>query len=262
MSTPLLAQVLENYPVNGIDVSLWQDGEQGNSGPRQPFIYWPDVAPEMDFAILKAFEQKKDPEFDYNWAECKRLGLPAMAYCFFRWDMDPAQQVSQFLEATQESTLQRWLDCELHPQLPPPDPGLFTSVLGKWVEIYKQKTGMAVGIYTRKTFIDAYVLPNRWIAECPLWVAHWKVLDPWVPRDWVKAGKTWTMWQYDVSEKNQVNGIFNKSDLDVFHGTREEFETWMGVEKPPEPPGPGGMTLEERVEDLEQRVDKLEDMVW
>ena len=59
----------------GIDVSRWQG-----------VIQWDMVKGEIDFAILQAgygrLATQKDAQFERNYAECKRLGIPIGAYWF------------------------------------------------------------------------------------------------------------------------------------------------------------------------------------
>ena len=61
--------------LTGIDVSVYQ-GQ----------IDWEKVAGQIGFAILRAgygmFDFQKDPMFERNYAECKRLGIPVGVYFY------------------------------------------------------------------------------------------------------------------------------------------------------------------------------------
>ncbi len=62
---------------NGIDVSEWQG-----------VIDWEDVkaSGKVDFVILRAgygkYASQKDKQFERNYSECKRLGIPVGAYWY------------------------------------------------------------------------------------------------------------------------------------------------------------------------------------
>ena len=62
--------------LNGIDVSHYQ-GE----------IDWEKVKPQIDFAILRIgfgddIKSQEDKQFERNYAECVRLGIPFAVYFF------------------------------------------------------------------------------------------------------------------------------------------------------------------------------------
>lgn len=81
-SSPALA-------AHGIDVSK-----------HQGTINWDAVAadPSVQFAILRAgygrYESQKDPTFERNYAECKRLGIPVGAY-WYSYATTPADAATE-----------------------------------------------------------------------------------------------------------------------------------------------------------------------
>ncbi len=87
--TPVLLVRSSAALAHGIDVSK-----------HQGTINWDAVAadPSVQFAILRAgygrYESQKDPTFERNYAECKRLGIPTGAY-WYSYAVNPADAATE-----------------------------------------------------------------------------------------------------------------------------------------------------------------------
>lgn len=71
-------------------------------------------------------------------------------------------------------------------------------------------------VYTSPGFWDEYLLSDydAYFAQRSLWVAHWgDMAAPLLPRPWRNAGKSWTVWQWQVDE-NGVPGYSKRIDVD------------------------------------------------
>ena len=86
---PVLLVRSSSALAHGIDVSK-----------HQGTINWDAVAadPSVQFAILRAgygrYESQKDPTFERNYAECKRLGIPVGAY-WYSYAVNPADAATE-----------------------------------------------------------------------------------------------------------------------------------------------------------------------
>ena len=83
-----------------------------------------------------------------------------------------------------------------------------------------------MGIYASPNFWDHSVSWKKdddhdkgKLADCPLWVAHWKVKEPSLPEMWSRSGKSWAVWQY--TSEGSVDGI--KGNVDMDYATRNFF---------------------------------------
>lgn len=78
-----------------------------------------------------------------------------------------------------------------------------------------------VVIYTSPGFVS-HQLGNpaaSWAEKYKLWVAHWGVKTPAVPRGW--ANKGWWLWQF--TSDGSVAGYHGRLDLNLFPGTFREL---------------------------------------
>lgn len=190
------------YVPVGADVSNYQGS-----------IDWDTVSNYLDFAIVKATEGTGfyDPWFDRNWSEMSRVGVIRGAYHFARPNLDPIAQADYFLNAVQPQSgdIQVCLDLEVTGGLNPP-------ALWSWVQAFvgevQNWTGRSPCIYTSPSFWTSQVGNPTDNLDCPLWIAHWGVTRPTVPRAW----STWTFWQWTSS--GSVPGIAGRVDQDRFNG--------------------------------------------
>jgi GH25 family lysozyme M1 (1,4-beta-N-acetylmuramidase) len=190
------------YVPVGMDVSHYQGA-----------IDWDTVSAYMNFAIVKATEGTgyQDPYFNWNWSEMARVGVIRGAYHFARPNLDPFDQADFFLNVVQPQSgdIQVCLDLEVTGGLRPAD-------LWAWVQNFVAEiqywTGLSPCIYTSPSFWINQVGNPLDNLDCPLWIAHWGVSRPTVPRAW----STWTFWQY--TSTGSVPGVAGSVDRDNFNG--------------------------------------------
>ena len=79
----------ELFPIIGADLSAHNGAPDFDS-----------LATVLDFVYLKASEGNRfrDKEFERNYTETRRTGLPAGAYHFFRFDRDGRSQADNFID--------------------------------------------------------------------------------------------------------------------------------------------------------------------
>ena len=105
------------------------------------------------------------------------------------------------------------LDVELFDNI---DPALVTSRLQALVYQLQGYQGYTYpGIYTSVGLWNPHVLPWSGWKNCPLWVAHWNVTKPTLPRDWTD----YLIWQYKLYDGKTWGVSSAKVDLDQWHET-------------------------------------------
>jgi lysozyme len=204
----------------GIDVSHYQ-----------PKINWEKVALTADFAFVKATEStgQTDKSFAGHWRDAKAAGLLRGAYHFFHGNQDGKTQAAHFLSVM--GTLE---DTDLPPvlDLEHAKKGEKASTLSKEVSAWIQDVEAAT---KRKPLI--YVSPGFWnehmaartdsfpYGNYPLWIAHYGVRKPSLPRD--NTWNDWTFWQFSGSGTHA--GVNGTVDLDKFNGTVLGLWLFLGM---------------------------------
>ena len=135
--------------MNGIDVSKWQGSK----------IDWAKVkAAGIDYAILRAgygsYISQKDPTFERDYAECKRLGIPVGVYWYvYAKTLDGIkQEVKTLLEAIKGKQFEYpiYLDIENEAQA-----SMTKAALTQMIETgctALEQAGYFAGVYTYTSF--------------------------------------------------------------------------------------------------------------
>jgi GH25 family lysozyme M1 (1,4-beta-N-acetylmuramidase) len=210
-----------------------------------------------DWALLKANVSAilikssqgviEDPTFRIKFAGAQSVGLRAGIWHFYQPDMDANQQIIAFLKIFSSlipSQKPGWigLDCEestwvddqgIKHTIVPPSIATYSAGLAQWLVAIEAATGITPTVYTRASWWDVWVTPGQW-SKYPVWVAHYGVIKPTLPRDWVAAGK-WQIWQWGES---QTPGIQTPVDSDWFDGTEEDLDVLFGIGAAPITPAP------------------------
>lgn len=88
---------------------------------------------------------------------------------------------------------------------------------------YKYIMGHMPIIYTTPSFWESISASlsqtdvDNFISPCPLWIAHWGVTKPTIPKPWTD----WSFWQY--TDKGSVPGITNACDLNSCNLTKTQL---------------------------------------
>lgn len=206
--------------IYGCDVSFYQDREDT---PKQ-INFQQMKAAGASFVYVRAGQFTwKDPDFDYNWLESRRAGLPRGAYFLqdYRRPIEP--QIDKMLEVLKPDPgdLQPWLDFERV--------AMWDSVPVRSRDLPKMKLmmeamdslgrGKAV-LYSNPDTIINFLSPiPDWLLERELCIAHYGVksprLGPW---------KEWLYWQYTKSGDGYKHGAESREiDLVYSEKTIEEL---------------------------------------
>ncbi len=194
---------LERYPVRGIDISA-HNGEIDFKQVKEAGIA---------FAYVKATEGTNfiDRRYMANVRGLRRVGIPAGAYHFFRFDTDPTLQALNFLAALQGRRF----------ELPPavdveewgnPD-GHETARIVERLKVFMsllETRGYSPLIYTNRTGFSRFLATRPGLDRYPLWICSFT--DPPLPSD---PDRPWVIWQY--SHRGSVPGIPSDVDLDLLN---------------------------------------------
>lgn len=184
---------------NGIDVSK-HNGR----------IDWAIVknSGKIEFAILRAglgrVVSQKDKQFDRNYSECKRLGIPVGAY-WYSYAMSPSeatQEAKAFLEVIKGKEFEYpiYFDIEEDKQFKLGKKAV-SDMITAFCETLED-SGYFVGVYTSRSSFQTYV-DNTCKTAYTSWVAEWgNKLNYADPAD---------MWQ--KSDKGSIPGIQSSVDL-------------------------------------------------
>lgn len=212
---PLNATADDKYPVRGVDVSHYQ-GE----------IDWSVLAGEdIDFAFLKATEGSSyvDETYEYNCTEAKKAGLCVGAYHFFSFDSSAKTQAENFISTVEpfEGMLPPVVDFEFYgdKEKNPPDREKVCQSLCELLDMLEEHYGMKPVIYATEISYDLYLSGDY--GEYDIWIRNV------ITRPKMSDGREWTFWQY--TNRGLLDGYSGEErfiDINVFSGTKEEFESY------------------------------------
>ncbi len=208
----------ENFAVHGIDVSHYSCNINWEAVKNMD-----DGENKVDFVFMRATRgaKAKDEKFDDFWYKARQYGLARGAYHFFNFTESPEMQARFYLQSVTmlPGDLPPVLDIEDDKETPKE---LLTSdfVLKRiiiWLKIVEQTTRKVPIIYCNQSYYARYIrgrFPNN-----PIWIASYAGQSPQL------GDKPWLFWQY--SNTGRCAGISEKIDLNVFNGTKNDFEKFI-----------------------------------
>ncbi len=206
------------YPVVGVDVSNHQ-GE----------IDWNALALSgVSFAYIKATEggMFKDKSFARNWREAERVGVKRGAYHFFTLCKSAIEQAQNFIETVPKEphALPPVVDAEhMGPCTATLTPSDHVAMLEQFLDTVEKHYGRRPIIYTTWEFDGT--MPENALPRERFW-ARSLVVPPPFRRD------QWLIWQYH--NRGRRPGVKGDLDLNVFRGTRAEFDRFAAGAAAPE----------------------------
>ncbi|MDE7413854.1 MAG: hypothetical protein K2N05_08740 [Muribaculaceae bacterium] len=202
----------ERYPIRGIDIS------------RHNYMMNLDAAAGdgIEFVFIKASEGKdhRDENFQINYDKAGHAGLKRGAYHFFRFDKDGTDQAQNFMRVVGDKKLELGVAIDIeetgNAKGVPRD-----SILIRLQDMvdYLNLKGYRVMFYTNRDGYEDFLMNNY--AGMPLWICHFSS----TPFD-----ADWTFWQFDHHGK--VEGIPGEVDMNVFIGSRKDWETYLNAMDP------------------------------
>ena len=212
---------LEKYPIRGVDVSNYQG-----------VIDWSVIAKQdIHFAFIKATEGSSfvDPYFHENYENAAKTGIRVGAYHFFSFDSGGDTQAENFIREVSkiDNMLPPVIDIEFYDdkRSNPPDRETVTEQLNVFIKKIQEAYGVNPIIYAVYETYDLYIKDD--FKDCDIWIRD--VFR--FPK--LSDNRNWTFWQYTNRAKlNGYNGVEKHIDLNVFNGTKEQFNNYG---KPQEP---------------------------
>ena len=195
--------------------------------PQGPDYDWRQWRGKISFGMCKATEGLTitDPYFVNNWNAMWELSstMPRFAYHFFHASDDPVRQAERFVAAVKPHGLLPGDNLVMDLEATRSDgsnDGVSASVVAERARTFLHTAnGLApnhrVLVYTNPGFADTGACAglDLWY----LWVAHYGVSSPAVPKPW----SHWTFWQYTDSPV----------DTDHFNGTEAQLLSFTRMPK-------------------------------
>ncbi len=208
----------------GPDVSFYQDEPSTPQG-----IDFVKMRQAADFVIIRAGQNLwVDSDFQTNWKEAKKAGLPRGSYWFYDSRADPKRQAELWAEQLAGDLGELPLFADFEETYNGPYKGW-----RKWydfLERLKQLVGdKEIAIYTAYYYWRDNA-PNatteaaslEYFHQYPLWIANYGVAKPSVPKPW--GENEWTFWQFTETGDGKLYGVESKGiDLNYFNGDRAAF---------------------------------------
>ena len=212
----------------GIDVSHYQ----GN-------INWEKVKPQIDFAILRMglgddITSQDDKQFERNYAECVRLGIPFAVY-FFSYAVNKAKVAKEIAHIKRLLNGKKinapvYIDVENTKGL---DWRKISNaeLLGIMQEFNAQLAalGCKMGIYSSRSAFWNEKMTDKWYDNISKWVAEYgdKVNN---------FNRTYDIWQH--TSKGRIDGISGNVDMNVMYNSIFTAEQPKPAPKPTPAPKP------------------------
>ena len=164
----------------------------------------------------------QDVRFAQNWANAQAAGVRVGAYHFFSYDSPGETQADNFISAVPvtQGALPPVVDIEFYGDnlKNPPDKDHVKAVLDPLLERLEEHYGVKPILYVTYRSYDLYLKDGY--EEYLFWFSSPVVAPFWRP---------WTFWQYSHSAQLEgYSGGEERIDLNVFKGSREEFQALFG----------------------------------
>lgn len=210
------ARARKDYTVRGVDVSSYQGD-----------IDWKEIEKNgIDFAFIKASEGStyRDKTFSKNIKNIKKTDIAAGAYHFMSFESTGERQAQNFIAmlGNAEFELPPVIDLELYGDYisKPPSVSEVRGILDALVKGIYDEYGVYPIIYTNRRAYSLYV--SGAYQECDIWMCD-LIKKPTLP-----DGRVWKFWQYSHTGKmSGYDGEEEYIDLNLFNGSREEFEKYI-----------------------------------
>jgi len=214
----------------GLDISTWQDS------PAIPGHINFDKArlAGASFVFIKASQGVwSDPDFEMNWSAAKAAGLLRGAYHYMDWSKPPLQQAQYFAGLLALDPGELPPVCDYECRTGAPSSGAARLVLRAFLEETKRLTGKTPMIYTSPGYWCEYGSADGYWAQYPLWIAHYGVAVPLIPRPWTCC----TFWQSTAKGNGYLYGVESRDvDLDEFSGDEAALRAFAGLSDQPDLP--------------------------
>lgn len=199
------------YPVMGIDISAHNDIQDLKAAKSDGVEFvWMKASEGVDF---------RDRKFAENYRMAGEAGLSRGAYHFFRFNRDGVEQAVNLMETIGNSILEMGIAIDLESS-GNPEGIRHEDVTDKLISMidYLKLRGYGVTVYCNKS--DFYNYLSESFPGSALWICSFSS-DP--------IAAEWRFWQF--SHSGNVAGINGKVDLNVFGGSRDEWDAFLSSQQ-------------------------------
>lgn len=203
----------------------WSDLRITALGPNSPKVDG-EVSYPVEFVFIKCSEGKDILSKYYNadLDSCLSHGIRVAPYHFFSSKSNAKDQAAHYIAHARinEGTMRPMLDVEPESKQLKEMGGIEGCIAGMttFVDEVEKATGRKCVLYLNQNFVKRYYhLFTETLRQCDIWIAKYHEKHPYTPH---------CIWQFSC--KGRVNGIYGDVDLDVFNGSREDFERWCDEE--------------------------------
>ncbi|MGM9695159.1 MAG: GH25 family lysozyme [Alloprevotella sp.] len=182
-----------------------------------------NVSYPVSFVYIKTTEGTsiKSNYYLSDLEAARKRGIAAGAYHFFSIKTGGREQAQWFLRhaALSRTVLPPVLDVEPTPKQIAAMGGrdkLFREMLA-WIDVVEKTSGKKPILYLNQRFINEQLphAPQR-LRDCEVWVARYSEFKPYV-----------RLLHWQLTPNGQVRGIHGSVDINVFNGTRSQFEDYV-----------------------------------
>ena len=212
----------EKYEVRGVDVSEYQ-GE----------VDWDRIKSQgISFAFIKATEgsKSKDDYFDKNFGKLKNMDMLLGIYHFFSFETEGEEQAQNYINTVgyienDDSIFIPIIDVEYYSYYEKAKPykEWIIEELQTMLDDLENTYRIKPMIYTTMGFYDDYINGN--FSDYDIWIRDIVTKPNLENRDW-------RFWQY--TGKGRLDGYSGQEkfiDLNVFNGTKEDFDSFVESKK-------------------------------
>lgn len=200
-----------SYDVRGIDLS--------HHNGRINY----DELDSLDFVFLKVTEgiSVTDRDFSKHYRAFREKDMAVGVYHFFRFDVDGKQQARHFLNHLEGKEFQIPLVVDVEQENNPyVSREKVIARLRAFLKEVKRQTGLKPIIYTNGIGYSDFISDD--FGDHTLWLSS--------TNSWRPAMMDCTFWQFNMDAN--LSSIHHKVDLNVFRGSREEWEDYLQKHKP------------------------------
>ena len=200
-----------SYDVRGIDLS--------HHNGRINY----DELDSLDFVFLKVTEgiTVSDRDFSKHYRAFREKDMAVGVYHFFRFDVDGKQQARHFLNHLEGKEFQIPLVVDVEQENNPyVSREKVIARLRAFLKEVKRQTGLKPIIYTNGIGYSDFISDD--FGDHTLWLSS--------TNSWRPAMMDCTFWQFNMDAN--LSSIHHKVDLNVFRGSREEWEDYLQKHKP------------------------------
>ncbi len=201
----------KSYEVRGLDLSHWNGR----------VIY--DGLDSLDFVFLKVTEgdDRIDDTFEQHYEAFRERDIPVGAYHFFRFDVDGKEQAQHFLKQLHGRHLQLPLviDVEQHGNISVAQEKVKNRLRAFMKELKKHTKHQPI-IYTNGDCYRDFIEED--FGNHTLWLSSTNA--------WRPTMMDCTFWQFNIDA--DLMAITHRADLNVFRGSREEWDEYLAEHKP------------------------------